>query len=45
MMKGYFAIPVRLPMGELTGYNGITEGKVPKELHLSRVVKFPKKSA
>jgi DNA primase len=45
MMKGYVAIPVRLPAGELTGYIGITEGKVPKDFHLSRVVTFPKKSA
>ena len=42
-MKGYVAVPVRLPTGELTGYIGITEGKVPKEFHLSRVVTFPKK--
>jgi hypothetical protein len=45
MMKGYVAVPVRLPTGELTGYIGIAEGKVPKEFHLSRVVTFPKKSA
>jgi DNA primase len=45
MMKGYVAIPIRLPTGELTGYIGITEGKVPKEFHLSNVVTFPKKSA
>ena len=45
MMKGYVAIPVRLPTGELTGYIGITEAKVPKEFHLSRVVTFPKKTA
>jgi DNA primase len=45
MMKGYVAVPVRLSTGELTGYIGITEGKVPKEFHLSRVVTFPKKSA
>lgn len=45
MMKGYIAIPIRLPTGELTGYIGITEGKVPKEFHLSNVVTFPKKSA
>ncbi len=45
MMKGYVAIPVRLPTGELTGYIGITEGKVPKEFHLSKVVTFPKKTA
>jgi hypothetical protein len=32
-MKGYVAVPVRLPIGELTGYIGITEGKVPKEFH------------
>ena len=41
----YVAVPVRLPTGELTGYIGITEGKVPKEFHLSRVVTFSKKSA
>jgi hypothetical protein len=45
MMKGYVAVPIRLPTGELTGYIGITEGKVPKEFHLSKVVTFPKKSA
>jgi len=45
MMKGYVAVPIRLPTGELTGYIGITEGKVPKEFHLSRVVTFPKKTA
>jgi hypothetical protein len=45
LMKGYVVIPVRLPTGELTGYIGITEGKVPKEFHLSRVVTFPKKTA
>lgn len=45
MMKGYVAVPVRLPTCELTGYIGITEGKVPKEFHLSRRVTFPKKSA
>jgi hypothetical protein len=28
MMKGYVAIPIRLPTGELTGYIGIIEGKV-----------------
>jgi DNA primase len=45
LMKGYVAVPVRLPTGELTGYIGIIEGKVPKEFHLSRVVTFPKKTA
>jgi hypothetical protein len=45
LMKGYVAVPVRLPTGELTGYIGITDGKVPKEFHLSKVVTFPKKSA
>jgi hypothetical protein len=44
MTKGYVAIPIRLPTGELTGYTGITEGKVPKEFHFSNVVTFPKKS-
>jgi hypothetical protein len=45
LMKGYVALPIRLSTGELTGYIGITEGKVPKESHLSRVVTFPKKTA
>jgi len=45
MMKGYVAVPVRLPSGELTGYIGITEAKLPKQFHLSNVVTFPKKSA
>ena len=43
MMKGYVAIPIRLPTGELTGYIGITEGKVLKEFHLSRVVTFQRR--
>jgi hypothetical protein len=45
MMKGYVAIPIRLPTGELTGYIGVTEAELPKEFHLSNVVTFPKKSA
>ena len=45
MMKGYVAIPIRLPTGELTGYIEITEAKLPKEFHLSNVVTFPKKTA
>jgi len=45
MMKGYVAIPIRLPTGELTGYIGITAAKLPKEFHLSNVVTFPKKTA
>jgi hypothetical protein len=45
MMKGYVAIPIRLPTGELTGYTGITEAKLPKEFYLSNVVTFPKKTA
>ena len=40
MMKGCVAVPFDLPTGELTGYIGINEGKVPKEFHLSRVVTF-----
>jgi hypothetical protein len=44
MMKGYVAIPIRLPTGELTGYIGTTE-KLPKEFHLSSVVTFPRKTA
>jgi hypothetical protein len=45
MMKGYVAIPIRLPAGELTGYIGVAEAKLPKEFHLSNVVTFPKKTA
>jgi hypothetical protein len=45
MMKGYVAIPIGLPTGELTRYVGITEAKLPKEFHLSNVVTFPKKTA
>jgi hypothetical protein len=45
MMKGYVAVPVRLPIGELTGYIGIAEGKVPKEFHPSGAVTFPQKTA
>ena len=45
MMKGYVAIPIRLPTGELTGYIGIIEAKLPEEFHLSNVVTFPKKTA
>jgi hypothetical protein len=41
MMKGYVAIPIRLP----TGYIGITEAKLPKEFHLSNMVTYPKKTA
>ena len=44
-MKGYIAIPIRLPTGELTGYIGVKEAKLPKEFHLSNVVTFAKKSA
>jgi hypothetical protein len=42
MMKGYFAIPIRLPTGELTGYIGVTGAKHSKEFHLSKVVTFQK---
>ena len=42
-MKGYVAIPIRLPTGELTGYIGITAAKLPKEFHLSNVVIFPRR--
>jgi hypothetical protein len=38
-------VAILLPTGELTGYIGITEAKLPKEFHLSNVVTFPKKSA
>jgi hypothetical protein len=40
LVKGYIAVPVRLPSGELTGYIGITEAKLPKQFHLSDVVTF-----
>ena len=43
MMKGYVAIPIRLPTGELTGYIGVTEAKLPKEFDLYDLVTFPKK--
>jgi hypothetical protein len=43
MMKGYVAIPIRLPTCELTGYIGITEAKLPKEFHLSKVVTSPRR--
>jgi hypothetical protein len=43
MTKDYVAIPIRLPTGELTGYIGITEAKLPKEFHLSNVVTFPRR--
>ena len=45
MTKGYVAIPFRRPTGDLTGYIGVTEAKLPKEFHLSNVVTFPKKTA
>jgi hypothetical protein len=45
MMKGYVAIPIRLPTSELTGYIGVIEAKLPKEFHLSKVVTFPTKTA
>jgi len=40
--------PVRINRagtGELTGYIGVTEAKLPKEFHLSKVITFPKKTA
>jgi hypothetical protein len=37
MMKGYVAIPISLPTGELTGCIGVTEAKRPKEFHLSNL--------
>lgn len=45
MTKGYVAIPIRRPTGDLTGYIGVTEATLPKEFHLSNVVTFPKKTA
>jgi hypothetical protein len=41
-MKGYVAIPIRLPTGEVTGYIEVTDAKLPKEFHLSNVVTFSK---
>ncbi len=43
MMKGYVAIPIRLPTGELAGYIRVTEAKLPKDFHLSNVVTFPRR--
>jgi hypothetical protein len=37
--------PIRFPTGELTGYIGITEARLPKEFHLSNVATFPEKIA
>src|SRR5258705_5686243 len=42
MMKGYVAIPIRFPTGELIGYIGITEGNVTKEFHPPRRSHFPR---
>jgi len=41
MMKGYVAIPIRLPTGELTGYIGVTEAKLsfPTWSHFQRRVR------
>lgn len=43
MMKGYVAIRIRLPTGELTGYIGVTEAELPKEFHLSRWSHFQRR--
>lgn len=39
------AAGISLPTGELTDHIGIAEAKLPKEIHLSNVVIFPRKSA
>jgi hypothetical protein len=39
------AVGISLPTGELTDHIGIAEAKLPKEIHLSNVVIFPRKSA
>jgi hypothetical protein len=43
MMKGYVAIPIRLPTGELTGYIGITEGKVLRSFTFPAWSHFPRR--
>ena len=47
ILRGTVAIPLRLEDGTLVGYAGITEARLPKELHLpvSKVVSFPKRTA
>jgi hypothetical protein len=42
-MKGYVAIPIRLPTGELTGYIGITEGKVLRSFTFPTWSHFPRR--
>lgn len=48
IMRGYVAIPIRLPDGKLLGYIGVHEAKLPPGFHLNdddNVVRFPKKRA
>lgn len=50
MMRGLVAVPIRLPAGELVGYIGIEEARLPKSFHLSgepetNVVRLPRKTA
>jgi hypothetical protein len=45
-MSGLVLIPVRLETGELAGYIGITEAKLPRKFFLdTTVVPFPKRTA
>jgi hypothetical protein len=43
LTKGFVAVPVRLPSGELTGYIGITEAKLPKPSTFPTWSPFPRR--
>ncbi len=47
LMRGYVAVPIRLPDGTLVGYIGVTEAKLPPRFHIdgSNVVPLTKKTA
>ncbi|MEP2085057.1 MAG: CHC2 zinc finger domain-containing protein [Bauldia litoralis] len=51
LMRGTVAVPIRLPDGQLVGYLGVTEAKLPPKWQFTRgagapnVVSFPKKTA
>lgn len=34
LMRGYVALPLRLPTGQLIGYIGVKEAKLPKQWHM-----------
>jgi hypothetical protein len=43
MMKGYVAIPIKLPTGELTVYIGVTEANCPKNFTFPTWSHFPRR--